>query len=40
MNSSTETDLASKYDMDLLKKLFAAQALSNIRKSADDREYT
>ena len=38
LNSSTESDLGQKFDVETLKKMFAAQALANARKSIDDRE--
>jgi hypothetical protein len=38
LNSSTESDLGQKYDVETLKKMYAAQALAIARKSIDDRE--
>ena len=38
LNSSTESDLGQKYDVETLKKIYAAQALAIARKSIDDRE--
>lgn len=38
LNSSTDSDLGQKFDVETLKKMFAAQALANARKSIDDRE--
>lgn len=38
LNSQTEVDLKSKFDIELWKKIYDSQIHANARKSADDRE--